>query len=141
MTRSMFLRRIPIRRLSFLALAASAVCAVAFSPGPEILHTLTVIALSTAALCVLAVPWLTTFLVSDDDDILTGHGHMHSRADGLRAGGRHGAPRTIAVLLVLAVWALIISVWSRIGHAVTSIATSAGHALARTNTSAQPLPS
>lgn len=132
-----------MRRLAFFALGAAALCAVAFSPGPEVLLAVTVIVL-TAALCVLAVPWLkSTFISHSAADSVTGHGHGHInlRADGLGAGGRHGPPHTIAGLVILTLWALILAIWSRAGLAVTKLGTSAGHIIVRTNTSAQPLPS
>ena len=126
----------------FLLFAGAALAAVAFSPGPEVALALGVLVL-TVALGVLAVPWLNTFLTSSiTDDRLTGHGHINLRAVGLGAGGRHGPPRGIVVLVVMGIfWAVILSTWRRLGHAVMSLATSAGHALARTNTAAQPLPS
>jgi hypothetical protein len=128
----------------FLLFAGAALAAVAFSPGPEFGLALVVIALTVAA-DVLAVPWLKSnffSLTSNYADHLTGHGHVHLQADGLGAGGRHGPPRSIIVLMVLVIWALILSVWTLIGRAVVkNLAVSAGHALARTNTAVQPLPS
>lgn len=127
-----------MRRLAFLALGATALCAaVGYSPGPEVLFPLTFIALTIIALAVVAVPWLKSTFSLAADDLLTGHGHVHLRADGLGAGGRHGPPRTVSVLVMLAVWALVTRVW----HALMSLGTSAGHGLSNTNTAAQPLPS
>jgi hypothetical protein len=130
-----------MRRIAFLALGATALCAVAFSPGPEVALALIIVVL-TVALGVIAVPWLKTLLTftSRSIDVLTGHGHVHLQADGLGVGGRHGLPRTIVVLM-LAVWALILSAASRAGHAVANLLIPTGHVMARTNTSAQPLPS
>lgn len=134
-----------MRRPSFFALGAAVLCgcaAVAFSPGPEVLLAVTVIALA-AALCVLVVPWLkSTFISHSANDSVTGHGHGHInlQATGLGAGGRHGPP-SIIFLFLLAVWAIVLTIWSRTGHAVMNLGTSAGHIMARTNTSAQPLPS
>lgn len=132
-----------MRRLAFFALGAAALCAVAFSPGPEVLLAVTVIVL-TAALCVLAVPWLKSPFISHSAAYsVTGHGNgpINLRADGLGAGGRHGPPHIIAVLVILTLWALIVAICSRVGHAVTKLGASAGHIMARTNTAAQPLPS
>ncbi len=127
-----------MRRFAFFALGATALCAVAFSPGPDLGLALTIVAL-TVAFVVLAVPWLTTFLTSSVIWGLIGHGHVHLRAGGLGAGGRHGPPRSILFLLTL--WALILSMWSHAVHAAMNLGTSVGHRLANTNTSAQPLPS
>lgn len=127
-----------MKRLAFLALAASAVCAVAFSPGIEVLFAVSIIVLT-----ILAVPNFGHFPpllnTSPTTGRLTGHGHINSRADGLGVGGRHGPPRGI-VVMVLAVWSTVL-VTSRLGHAVMKkFAASAGHSPARTNMSAQPLP-
>ena len=119
-----------MRRIAFIALGAVALCAVAFSPGPEVALALTIIALG-----VIAVPWLKTLLTftSRSIDILIGHGHVHLRADGLGAGGRHGPPRSIFVLM-LAVWTAVVTLI--INHFI-----SAGGNPSRANMSAQPLPS
>lgn len=123
------------------ALSAVAVCAVAFSPGPEILFALAMIVLIIVGVAVFVhspPTWLKTIFSTAVDDRLTGHGHI-SLAAGLGAGGHHGPPRSI--LFVRAVWALIVAVCSRVGHAVSNFFISAGHIMARTNTAAQPLPS
>jgi len=124
------------------ALSAVAVCAVAFSPGPEILFALAMIVLIIVGVVVFVhspPTWLKTIFSTAVDDRLTGHGHI-SLAAGLGAGGHHGPP-SIIFLFLLAVWAIVLTIWSRTGHAVMNLGTSAGHIMARTNTSAQPLPS
>lgn len=134
-----------MKLLSSLALAASAVCAVAFSPGSEILFAVAIILMIFVSLVAFVhspPTWLKTLLAFRAravDNRLTGYGHTHLRADGLGAGGRHGPPRTIAVLVMLAVWTLLMLIFSRVGHAISKLATS-GHLLARNNMSAQPLP-
>lgn len=99
-----------MRRIAFLALGATALCAVAFSPGPEVALALTIVLL-TVAFVVLAVPWLKTALASLSTFAWTGHGHAHAhlQADGLGVGGRHGPPRSILASL-LVFWALILAV-------------------------------
>ncbi|MBY0538657.1 hypothetical protein K2P47_04665 [Patescibacteria group bacterium] len=121
------------------ALGATALCAVAFSPGLAILLAVLAIVLVVASDTVPRLKLMLASVADATDHRVTGHGHV-SRADGLGAGGRHGSPSTIVVML-LAVWALIMSISSRASHAVSKLATSAGHALTPNNMSAQPLPS
>lgn len=122
-----------MKLLFFRALSAIAAFAllIAFSPGPEIQLALAV--LVATATVVLAVPWKSNIFFTVVDD-LTGHGHITQTAvDG------HGPPRWLFFMLTL--WALVLATWSRIERTVMKLASSAGHRLAQTNTSAQPLPS